>query len=75
MSLFTWVRGLLIGVVFIMAFRLFAAGLGWDTASIVASYLGAVLVMVGVVLTIIGTILGRQNPLARRFQRVTHRER
>lgn len=75
MEIFRWVKGMLLGVVLIITFRLFAEGLGWSGASLVASYLGAILVCVGAVLAIIGTILDRRNTLARRLGHSAARSR
>ena len=61
MEIFRWAKGMLLGVVLIIAFRLFAEGLGWDEASITAAYLGVALLGVGVVLAVIGSIMGRKS--------------
>ena len=53
MEIFRWAKGMLLGVVLIIAFRLFAEGLGWNEASITAAYLGVTILGVGVVLALI----------------------
>lgn len=61
MEIFRWVKGMLLGVVCVIAFRLFAEGLGWEAASITAAYLGVALMGVGAILAIIGNIRDRKS--------------
>lgn len=62
MEIFRWVKGMLLGVVCVIAFRLFAEGLGWEAASITAAYLGVALMGTGIILAIIGYIKDRKSP-------------
>ena len=61
MEIFRWAKGMLLGVILIIAFRLFAEGLGWNEASITAAYLGVTILGVGLVLAVIGSIMDRKS--------------
>lgn len=70
MEIFRWVRIMLIAVVVLMGFRLFAEGFGWYTASAVASVLGIVIVVCGFVLGVVGMVQDRKSTLNRRLEMV-----
>ena len=61
MEIFRWAKGMLLGVILIIAFRLFAEDLGWDEASVTAAYLGVTILGVGLVLAVIGSIMDRKS--------------
>ena len=61
MEIFRWAKGMLLGVVLIIAFRLFAEGLGWREASTTAAYIGVVLLGVGLILALVGSIMDRKS--------------
>lgn len=68
MEIFRWVRILLIGVVSLMLFRLFADGFEWYIASAVASVTGIVMVIGGFVLGLVGMLQDRKSTLSRRLE-------
>ena len=61
MEIFRWAKGMLLGVILIIAFRLFAEGLGWREASTTAAYIGVVLLGVGLILALVGSIMDRNS--------------